>query len=93
MEILHGKADLEKCGGRTARDPGKTRLWQPDYWDRFIRNKRHYHATVEYIHQNPVKAGLVAHAEDWPWSSMGALAAGVNREKRGGPMIHTPANE
>jgi hypothetical protein len=24
---------------------------------------------VAYIHHNPVKAGLVPRAEDWPWSS------------------------
>ena len=47
----------------------KRQLWQPDYWDRFIRNERHYHAVIEYIHQNPVKAGLVTKAEEWPWSS------------------------
>lgn len=47
----------------------KHHLWQADYFDRFIRNERHYHAAVEYIHQNPVKAGLVVKAEDWPWSS------------------------
>ena len=45
------------------------RLWQPDYWDRCIRNERHYRATVEYIHQNPVRAHLCARSEDWPWSS------------------------
>ena len=45
-------------------------VWQPDCYDRFMRNERHYTATVDYIHQNPVKAGLVARAEDWPWSSV-----------------------
>ncbi len=44
-------------------------LWQADYWDRFIRNERHYAATVAYIHNNPVKAGLVTRPEDWPWST------------------------
>ena len=24
---------------------------------------------IQYIHQNPVRAGFVAHAADWPWSS------------------------
>jgi hypothetical protein len=24
---------------------------------------------VAYIHHNPVRRGLVAHAEDWAWSS------------------------
>lgn len=44
-------------------------VWQPDYWDRYIRNEAHYLSAIEYIHQNPVKAGLVKNVSDWPWSS------------------------
>ena len=44
-------------------------FWQDDYWDRFIRNEAHFAATVEYVDQNPVKAGLVGSAELWPWGS------------------------
>ncbi|WP_269543117.1 REP-associated tyrosine transposase [Cerasicoccus fimbriatus] len=44
-------------------------LWQPEYWDRYIRDESHYKRVVDYIHQNPVKAGLCQRAEDWPWSS------------------------
>ena len=46
------------------------RVWQREYWDRFIRDERHYVAVVNYIHDNPVRAGLVQRAEDWPWSSV-----------------------
>ena len=28
-------------------------------------------AMIEYIHANPVRRGLVKHAEDWKWSSAG----------------------
>lgn len=70
------KKIMHNYAGQRPALPGKTRLWQSDYWDRFIRNERHYHATVDYIHKNPVKAGLVVHAEDWPRSSLGARAAG-----------------
>jgi len=44
-------------------------VWHREYWDRFIRNERHFQQVVEYIHQNPVKAGLVERPEQWPWSS------------------------
>ncbi len=44
-------------------------LWMRGFWDRYIRDEQHLLAVVEYIHQNPVKAGLCAKAEDWPWSS------------------------
>jgi REP element-mobilizing transposase RayT len=49
-------------------------FWMPDYFDRFIRDQKHFKAVVEYIHQNPVKAGLVAAAQDWPWSSAAETA-------------------
>ena len=63
------KVILKINAGEPPALPVKRQLWQPDYWDRYIRNERHYRAVIEYIHQNPVKAGLVAKAEDWPWSS------------------------
>ena len=40
-------------------------IWHREYWDRFIRDRRHFERAVEYIHLNPVKAGLVAAAERW----------------------------
>jgi type I restriction enzyme R subunit/putative DNA methylase len=56
--------------GTSPAMPLKTRFWQPGYWDRFMRDERHFNITIEYIHYNPVKAGLCAKPEDWPWSSM-----------------------
>jgi putative transposase len=47
------------------------RVWHREYWDRFMRNEQHLQQAIEYIHQNPVKAGLATKAEDWPWSSVG----------------------
>ena len=46
-------------------------FWMRGYWDRYIRNEAHLHAAVDYIHQNPVKAGLCPRAESWMWSSAG----------------------
>ncbi len=44
-------------------------FWMPDYFDRFIRNSKHYQNTVEYIENNPVKARLCAKPEDFRFSS------------------------
>ena len=41
-------------------------LWQADYFDRFIRDDAHLRSEIDYIEDNPVKAGLVACAADWP---------------------------
>ncbi|HRE84435.1 MAG TPA: hypothetical protein PLN52_25560, partial [Opitutaceae bacterium] len=48
--------------------PAKS-LWMREYWDRYISDENHYRKTVEYIHQNPVTAGLCATPSVWPWSS------------------------
>lgn len=48
--------------------PGKA-FWMREYWDRYIRDKKHYEAVVDYIHNNPVKAGLCTTADNWRWSS------------------------
>jgi len=44
-------------------------FWQEDYFDRYVRNEEHYWTAVDYIEMNPVKAGLCARKEDWPFSS------------------------
>jgi len=60
----HALADILKSWkGFTARvinkRIGKTgALWQDDYWDRLIRNERHFFKVVEYVRENPVKAKL-----------------------------------
>lgn len=44
-------------------------FWARDYYDRYMRNDRHFAQTVAYIEQNPVKAGLVHYPADWRFSS------------------------
>jgi len=56
---------------------GRTgRFWFPEYFDRYIRNEHHLEGAIHYIHENPVKAGLVEKPEDWPFSSARLLRAG-----------------
>lgn len=53
-------------------------LWQPRFFDRALRTVKEYHEACAYIHRNPVKAGLVARAEDWMWSSAREYSGGLN---------------
>ncbi len=52
--------------------PGKTafRFWQegPGY-DRNLTTPKAVQASIDYIHMNPVRRGLVEQACDWRWSS------------------------
>ncbi|MCW5970213.1 MAG: transposase [Blastocatellales bacterium] len=44
-------------------------FWMPDYFDRFIRNGNHLNRAIDYIENNPVKAGLAADSAEWKYSS------------------------
>jgi REP element-mobilizing transposase RayT len=49
---------------------GRTgRFWQPEYWDRFMRDADQHRKAVRYIENNPVKAKLCREAAVWPFSS------------------------
>jgi putative transposase len=60
-------------------------LWQPRFFDRALRTVKEYYEKVEYIHLNPVRAGSVKRAEDWPWSSVrdytGSLSKAVSAHR------------
>ena len=44
-------------------------FWIEDYFDRYVRNEKHFDNAVAYIENNPVKARLCKKPEDWPFSS------------------------
>ena len=44
-------------------------FWEREYLDTVIEDEAHRRTAVKYIENNPVKAGLVREAKEWPWSS------------------------
>lgn len=66
---------LQSLKGATAREAnrilGRTgeSFWQAESYDHWVRDEGEWNRIVIYIEDNPVKAGLVQHAEDYPWSS------------------------
>jgi hypothetical protein len=60
----------------------KMNLWNAGFYDWTIRDVADWNSKAEYIRQNPVKAGLAARVEDWPYSSAnGKLALDPMPEK------------
>ncbi len=45
-------------------------------YDRNLRSAADVHEKIEYIHNNPVRRGLVTRPEEWPWSSCRAWQSG-----------------
>ena len=48
-------------------------LWQPSYFDHVLRDDESSLPYIRYILENPVRAGLVLRAEDYPYLGAGAI--------------------
>ena len=76
--VVTGKNDLAELaplvkafkGASTsvARKMGSNNLWQKGYYDHVLRDGESLDETAWYIFLNPVRAGLVKRAEEWPYS-------------------------
>ncbi len=54
---------MEKWGGNTAIE--RSFQWQSSFYDHVITDDQDFHNHVEYIRNNPVKAGLVERPGDY----------------------------
>lgn len=70
MKLIKGNTAYKsnKALGRQGK------FWQKDSFDRYIRDEKELEATINYILQNPVKAGLVEHWWDYPYNYLKDLA-------------------
>ena len=72
-DTSHGRAALVAAGnGADAAPPNvplsrPSPLFQRDCWDRQLRTGESYAQKWEYVRNNPVRKGLVAHADEWPY--------------------------
>jgi putative transposase len=60
--------DLEEYEG-VSRLGGKFQLWKPRFDDFMIRDQKQLEIKLNYIHENPVRAGLVINSIDYRYSS------------------------
>jgi len=55
------------------------RLWQHQFLDHIIRKDDDYKRHINYIHNNPLKHGLVEDIKSYPWSSYWNYYSGDDR--------------
>ena len=65
LRELHSR--LARWVNRMEQCP-KRKIWH-NYWDTRLTYERSYLARLNYVHQNAVKHGLVAVANQYPWCS------------------------
>ena len=64
-EIVKSIKSVTARGINRLRGKKSGSIWQDDYYDREVRDGDDWMVKVEYLRQNPVKAGLVEEAEKW----------------------------
>jgi putative transposase len=52
-----------------SRQLGPDVQWEKGFWSEVIEGREFGLQKLKYIHENPVRKGLVAQAEDYEWSS------------------------
>jgi REP element-mobilizing transposase RayT len=68
-KILHSwKSFTATAANRLLHRSGD--FWQPESYDHLIRDERDFAHAIDYIVDNPLKAGL----KDWPWVWRGTVA-------------------
>ncbi len=66
--IMHSlkRYTARECNGLLGRSGA---FWQPESYDRLVRNEAELDRIVHYVEHNPVTAGLCERPEDWRFSS------------------------
>jgi REP-associated tyrosine transposase len=52
------------------RTKGHGHIFQRRYWSKLVEGNGQLLTVIKYVEANPVRAGLVARAQDWEWGSM-----------------------
>lgn len=73
---FHGRSSHAWNGEDDARG---RKVWY-NCFERPIKSDRHFWATLNYVHHNPVHHGYVDRWQDWPWSSAAEFLEQVGRE-------------
>jgi REP element-mobilizing transposase RayT len=93
LPIISPSILLKSLKGSTAREANRLlnrtgeQFWQRESYDHWVRDETEWNRIAAYIERNPVKAGLVSRAEEFPWSSAnprwsGGVHTSVNAARR-----------
>jgi putative transposase len=69
VRLSEWMGSLKNCISKTLRGRGEVSPhWQKGFFDHVMRSGESYSAKWDYVRDNPVRAGLVSHPEDWPYA-------------------------
>ena len=59
---------LKQALAKQIAPAGTLPIWQRGFFDHLLRRDESYAQKWNYVRENPVRAGLVTNADDWPYS-------------------------
>jgi len=65
---------LQRAAQRARRERGEFSFWQDGFHPQAIYSRSVFEQKLRYLHENPVRKGLVDAPEDWRYSSAGWYA-------------------
>jgi REP element-mobilizing transposase RayT len=69
LERVLQATQRDVAGSKSHKRNLKYRLWQPGFYDFNVHSEEKLLEKLNYMHNNPVKAGLVSSPCDYEWSS------------------------
>jgi putative transposase len=77
LGLFHGRSSFSWNGQDASRG---RKVWN-NCFDRAMKSKRHFWASLNYVHHNPVRHEYVTRWQDWPFSSADQYLEQVGREQ------------
>jgi REP element-mobilizing transposase RayT len=68
LELGRWLGMLKQALAKQIAPAGTLTIWQRGFFDHVLRNDESYAQKWNYVRENPVRAGLVTKADDWPYS-------------------------
>lgn len=69
MRLSDWVGSLKKSMSKALREKGESSPhWQKGFFDHVMRGGESYSQKRDYVRENPVRAGLVFRADDWPYA-------------------------
>lgn len=87
LSARHAQLWRERRGSR-----GRGAVYQGRFKAIAVQNDGHLLRLCKYVERNPLRARLVARAEDWPWSSASPMALSPDRPVLSAWPVSKPAD-
>jgi hypothetical protein len=81
-----GRTEVAEQGLLWTEPGSDAHVWQARFYDFVVYTRKKREEKLHYIHQNPVRRGLVLTPEQWPWSS----ARDYLRDEAGPVLVNEP---